>query len=154
MIPVQPINPSPMAVLTRPNTTGATIPIEKEIRNLIRHYLPEVSDVRLLGGQADDRHAQQALEDTSPAERLHHFIEERINPAIAAHGGVIRLVGLEAGTAHIRFEGRCVGCAMADVTLRQGVELLVKRAIPEVIDVVDATDHTQSTDPYFKTKKG
>lgn len=140
--------------LTFSGSPGATIPIEKEIRNLIRHYLPNVTDVRLVGGRAADRYAERDAHDGSPDQRLQHLLDERVNPAIAAHGGAISLVSVEAGTAHIRFEGRCIGCAMADVTLRQGVEVMVKTAVPEIIDVVDTTDHTQGTDPYFKTKKG
>lgn len=133
---------------------GASVPIEKEIRNLIRHYLPDVRDVRLIGGRAADRRAERDAENGPPTERLQRLLDETINPAVAAHGGAITLVGVESGTAHIRFERRCQGCAMADVTLRQGVEVMVKAAIPEIIAIVDTTDHTQGTDPYFKTKKG
>ena len=43
---------------------------------------------------------------------------------------------------------------MADVTVRQGIEVLLKEALPELIAVVDDTDHSQGDDPYFKTKKG
>ncbi len=132
---------------------GATVPIEKEIRNLIRHYLPNVTDVRLIGGRAAEQDAKRDAARLSPTDRLRRLLDESINPAVAAHGGVITLVGVEGGTARIRFERRCQGCAMADVTLRQGVEVMVKAAIPEIIAVVDTTDHTQGTDPYFKTKK-
>jgi cystathionine gamma-synthase len=132
---------------------GATVPIEKEIRNLIRHYLPNVTDVRLIGGRAAEQDAKRDAVRLSPTDRLRRLLDESINPAVAAHGGVITLVGVEGGTARIRFERRCQGCAMADVTLRQGVEVMVKAAIPEIIAIVDTTDHTQGTDPYFKTKK-
>ena len=139
--------------LTFSGSPGATIPIEKEIRNLIRHYLPNVTDVRLVGGRSAE-YAERDAQYGSPDQRLQHLLDERVNPAIAAHGGAISLMSVEVGTARIRFEGRCIGCAMADVTLRQGVEVMVKTAVPEIIDVVDTTDHTQGTDPYFKTKKG
>ncbi|HEX9583161.1 MAG TPA: NifU family protein [Gammaproteobacteria bacterium] len=57
-------------------------------------------------------------------------------------------------TVYIRFEGGCQGCAMADVTLRQGVEVMIKEQVPEIVAVVDVTDHAGGTNPYFKTKKG
>ncbi len=61
---------------------------------------------------------------------------------------------VEDGTAYIRFEGRCQGCAMAEVTLRQGVEVMIKEQVPEIVTVVDVTDHASGTNPYYKTKKG
>ncbi len=132
---------------------GASIPIEKDIRNLIRHYLPNIADVRLLGGRAAAQDAERDEVSLSPAERLQRLLDERVNPALAAHGGRMTLVGIETQTAHLCFEGRCQGCAMADVTLRQGVEVMIKAALPDIVAVVDTTDHTQGTDPYFKTKK-
>jgi Fe/S biogenesis protein NfuA len=44
---------------------------------------------------------------------------------VKAHGGSIRLEDVDNGMAHIHFEGGCQGCAMAEVTLRQGVEVLL-----------------------------
>ena len=63
-------------------------------------------------------------------------------------------IGVDGATAYIRFEGRCQGCAMAEVTLRQGVEVIIKEQVPEILAIVDVTEHAGGTDPYFKTKKG
>ncbi len=89
-----------------------------------------------------------------PAERVQHILDEQVNPAVGAHRGSVSLVEVKDDTAFIRFEGGCQGCAMADVTLRQGVEVMIKRQVPEIVAVVDATDHAAGTDPYFITKKG
>ena len=70
------------------------------------------------------------------------------------HGGVLHLVEVKGGSAYLKFDGRCQGCAMAEVTLRQGVEVMIREKVPGVVAVVDVTDHTRGIDPYFKTKKG
>ena len=43
---------------------------------------------------------------------------------------------------------------MADVTLRQGVEVMIKEQVPDIVAIVDVTDHCSGTNPYFKTSKG
>jgi Fe-S cluster biogenesis protein NfuA len=131
---------------------GASLPIRSGIVNLVRHYLPEVAEVRFAtegGGRSSGAGTGESV-----TARLRRVLDEQIIPAVAAHGGSIALIEVEEGTAFLRFEGRCQGCAMADVTLRQGVEVMIKQAVPEIIAIVDRTDHAAGTDPYFKTKKG
>ena len=117
--------------------------------NLLRHYVPQVTGLDFAGEKAEDAGCAEA-----PTQALQRLLESQINPAVAAHGGAVRLVSIADGTASIRFEGRCQGCALAEVTLRQGVEVMIKQAIPAISAVVDLTDHEMGRDPYFKTKKG
>lgn len=126
---------------------GAALPMRSQITAMIRHYLPEVAEVRIAAarGQASTRDALQ--------QQLQRVLDERINPAVAAHGGAIRLEAVDGGKARVRFKGRCQGCAMAEVTLRQGVEVLLREHVPGLIDIVDTTDHPAGRDPYFKTRK-
>jgi Fe/S biogenesis protein NfuA len=42
---------------------------------------------------------------------------------------------------------------MANVTLKQGIEVAIKQAVPEITDVVDVTDHASGTNPYFESAK-
>ena len=49
----------------------------------------------------------------------------------------------------VRLSGGCQGCAVAKVTLRQGIETALVRAVPEITRVVDVTDHQSGTNPYF-----
>ncbi len=83
------------------------------------------------------------------AYRIRRVIEEHINPAIASHGGRAALVRVEGGVAYVTMSGGCQGCTLAGVTLAEGIELLVKRAAPEIADVVDVTDHAAGASPYF-----
>ena len=90
----------------------------------------------------------------SVEQRVARLLAELVNPAIAAHRGEIKLIRVDNDTVYVKLDGGCQGCAMADVTLRQGVEPLLKERIPEIVSLVDETDHSQGRQPFFKTKKG
>lgn len=55
-----------------------------------------------------------------------------IRPQIQADGGDIELVAVEGDTAKVRLRGACVGCPMSALTLKQGVERLIKAKVPEI----------------------
>lgn len=80
-------------------------------------------------------------------------LDEQINPSIAAHGGRADLVAVEAGVAYLRLGGGCQGCGLAQVTLSQGIETALRDEIPELVGVVDVTDHASGTNPYFEAAK-
>ena len=87
------------------------------------------------------------------AQRVIQALEQRVNPAIAAHGGRADLVAVEQSTAYLRLGGGCAGCGMASVTLSQGIEVTLRELIPEVTRVVDVTDHASGTNPYYQPAK-
>ena len=87
------------------------------------------------------------------AQRVIQVLDQQVNPTIAAHGGRAELVAVEQGTAYLRLGGGCQGCAMATVTLSQGIETAIIQAVPEITSVVDVTDHQSGTNPYFEAAK-
>jgi Fe/S biogenesis protein NfuA len=87
------------------------------------------------------------------AQRVIQVLDQQVNPTIAAHGGRAELVAVEQETAYLRLGGGCQGCAMATVTLSQGIEAAIIQAVPEITSVVDVTDHQTGTNPYFETAK-
>jgi Fe/S biogenesis protein NfuA len=87
------------------------------------------------------------------AQRVGQILAEQINPSIATHGGYAELVAIEDSTAYLRLSGGCQGCAMAPVTLTQGIEVAITGAAREITRVVDVTDHASGTNPYFETAK-
>ncbi len=87
------------------------------------------------------------------ANKVKTILEQQINPAIAAHGGVATLVNVEGNDVYLQLGGGCQGCGMAQVTLSQGIEASLKEAIPEIGNVIDATDHSSGQDPYFAGSK-
>ena len=86
-------------------------------------------------------------------KQLQSIVDTQLNPAIAAHGGFINLIAVENGTAYIEMGGGCVGCGMADVTLKQGVEASIIGVVPGIERIVDTTDHASGTNPYYQPSK-
>ena len=83
------------------------------------------------------------------AERVREVLEVQVNPAIAAHGGMIALVNVEETDSFVEMSGGCQGCALSTATLRQGVERMLREAIPELTGVHDITDHSSGENPYL-----
>jgi Fe/S biogenesis protein NfuA len=88
------------------------------------------------------------------ALRVQELIDERINPGVGAHGGHVELLDVKDNTVFVRLGGGCQGCGMVDVTLRQGIEALIREEIPEIHQVVDTTDHASGSNPYYQPAKG
>ncbi len=84
------------------------------------------------------------------AERVKSVLDAEINPAIASHGGSITLVGVEGTEIYLEMGGGCQGCAMSRMTLRQGVERMVRQSVPEVTVIHDVTDHESGENPFFE----
>lgn len=87
--------------------------------------------------------------DNPEAKAIQHLLNTEINPSVASHGGVITLVGVKDHIAYLRLGGGCHGCGSAEVTLKQGVIVAIKKAVPEIVDVLDVTDHAGGKNPYF-----
>ncbi|HEY1652075.1 MAG TPA: NifU family protein [Acidimicrobiales bacterium] len=85
------------------------------------------------------------------AVRVVAVLEQSVNPAIASHGGRADLVALndEDGTAYLRLSGGCQGCAMSQMTLRQGIETTLLEEVPELTKILDVTDHGGGENPFY-----
>lgn len=83
------------------------------------------------------------------AEKVVRVIDEEINPAIASHGGFVSLVDVKGTDVIIQMGGGCQGCGMANVTLRDGIEVALKNAVPEISGIYDVTDHANGKNPYY-----
>ncbi len=83
------------------------------------------------------------------AERVRHVLETQVNPGVASHGGRIELVDVDGNDVYLELGGGCQGCGMARVTLKQGVERMLREAIPDLGQVIDATDHAAGSNPYY-----
>jgi len=87
------------------------------------------------------------------AQRVLAVLEEHVNPSIAMHGGRADLVAVEESIAYLRLSGGCQGCGLASVTLSQGIEVALRDAVPEIVSVVDVTDHAGGTNPFYEAAK-
>lgn len=86
-------------------------------------------------------------------EKVQSIIENQINPAVAGHGGYIALIDIKDNVVYVQLGGGCQGCGMADVTLKQGIETMIKEAVPEISAVYDVTDHANGKNPYYQSSK-
>lgn len=91
---------------------------------------------------------QLELTGTS-AEKVQQLLDQQINPSLAAHGGYAELVGVDGATVYITMGGGCQGCSMSAATLREGITVMIGQAIPEITDVIDATDHSAGENPFY-----
>ena len=125
---------------------GQAFQLLSGIENMLKHYVPEVERV------ADYRDAipKPGL-DTPEGRAIKEILETRINPSVAAHGGHISLIDVVGPRAYIRMEGGCQGCGMANATLKDGVEVEIKKEVPSIQQVLDVTDHAEGTNPYYQS---
>lgn len=82
-------------------------------------------------------------------ELVQDVIDTDVNPSVASHGGFVELIDVRNNDVFIRMGGGCQGCGMATVTLRQGVETAIRRAVPAVGAILDTTDHAAGRNPYY-----
>ncbi len=114
--------------------------------------LEYVDDVRGSGFKFENPNRTRLAQDPLAA-RVQQVLDERINPGIAAHGGHVALIDVREGRVFLEMGGGCQGCGMADVTLRQGIETMLREEVPEVAEVLDTTDHAAGTNPYYQPGK-
>ncbi len=101
------------------------------------------------GFKFDNPNKPKLLQDPI-AVRVHEVIKERINPGVASHGGHVTLLDVKEGTAYVRLGGGCQGCGHADTTVKEGIESMIREAVPEVHTVLDVTDHAAGENPYYQ----
>ena len=84
-------------------------------------------------------------------ENINHIVANNIQPGVEMHGGVVKLndFDMETGVALMLMSGACSGCASSSVTLKLGVENMLKHYVPEV-NAVEGVDDPEYNDPYYK----
>jgi Fe/S biogenesis protein NfuA len=85
------------------------------------------------------------------AERVMRVLDEQINPAIAHHGGRADLVAVQERIVYLRLSGGCQGCGIAGITIKQGIEVAILDAVPEIAEVRDITDHASGATPFYES---
>jgi len=61
---------------------------------------------------------------------------DKIRPNLQSHGGDVELINVNNGVVELKLTGACVGCPMSTLTLKMGIEKILKQEIPEVKEVV------------------
>jgi Fe-S cluster biogenesis protein NfuA len=117
----------------------------KEIESVLTSYL--------ISGEAlspDDVQAKMMLIGRTTKEKVQYLIAAQINPGVAEHGGAVQVVDVKDDSVYLRLHGGCQGCSAADFTLKQGIETIVKRAVPEIRQIIDLTNHRAGLNPYYR----
>jgi Fe/S biogenesis protein NfuA len=87
--------------------------------------------------------------DDPLAQEVQDAITIKINPALAGHGGWVKLLDVKGDTAYIEMGGGCHGCALSQMTLKTGIERIIKEEVPAIATVLDRTDHAEGKNPYY-----
>jgi Fe-S cluster biogenesis protein NfuA len=107
------------------------------------------------GERAVSDAAHAAMPSSSAlADRVGQVLDEHVNPVVAGHGGKVELVEMKDNVAYLRMGGGCQGCGLADVTLRHGVEAVLRDLVPELGPIFDLTNHAAGTAPYAPGRSG
>jgi cystathionine gamma-synthase len=141
-----------IVTLEASGSPGAILPVEKHLKTLLCGTVAEVTDVRLVwpgnkGSAWPDTHS------AALSESVQTILDTEINPAVAVHGGRVTLIEARADRVTIRLEDGCQGCNLAIVTVRQGIEPLLRARLGRPVAVIDATDHAAGTAPFFTPSK-
>jgi Fe-S cluster biogenesis protein NfuA len=115
--------------------------IGTKIREHIRSNDQAVSD-QYLGSMPPESEIRKKVQD---------LLEKEINPALGMHGGWVELVDVKNNSVTLRLGGGCQGCGSAHMTLKMGVEKVIREQIPEVGEILDATDHAAGHNPYYQS---
>jgi Fe/S biogenesis protein NfuA len=84
------------------------------------------------------------------AEQVAQLLEQSVNPALASHGGYATLVGVDDdNNVYVTMGGGCQGCSASAATLKDGIRSSIMEHIPEVREVIDATDHAAGENPFY-----
>jgi Fe-S cluster biogenesis protein NfuA len=119
-----------------------------QVEEILEAFL--VSGFALSQEQVEDR---MMLMGRGTKEKIQYLLAYKINPGVAAHAGFVELIDVKENNVYIRLGGGCQGCGAADFTLRQGIEAIIRKEVPEILQVLDVTDHAAGKNPYYRPAK-
>ena len=123
------------------------IDLDERIRYTVETTITQLANAVRATGEFGE------MDDDGMYDLVAEIFEREVNPNVAKHGGKVELIDVQDAMVIVRMQGGCQGCGMASVTLRQGIEGSLKRAIPGLRGIEDVTDHAAGTNPYFAPEK-
>lgn len=137
--------------------SGSAISVTKSVATPWPHLAPDIAQAIRSGCAQETPPIATAVVDAiknAPMDDVEMLIaelfEDQINPALASHGGFVRLVKLEDRDVFVEMGGGCQGCAASKATMRHGVEAAIRRVAPQVRNIHDVTDHAAGSNPFYK----
>ncbi|MBA5248770.1 MAG: NfuA family Fe-S biogenesis protein [Gammaproteobacteria bacterium] len=99
---------------------------------------------------APNAKGEEPKDDAPLEEKIKYTIASEVNPQLASHGGFVDLVEItKEKDVVLNFGGGCQGCSSVKATLKDGVEMQLKSMYPEIRNILDVTDHTQTDNAYM-----
>jgi Fe-S cluster biogenesis protein NfuA len=122
--------------------------VTQELRALIRDWVADGKEVvnTAAAQAAEVTEAATFADDGTPEpdgeieRRIREILEEYIRPAVAQDGGNIKLMGFEDKTVKVLLQGACSGCPSSTLTLKNGIENLLKQMLPTLVERVEAVN--------------
>ncbi|SEO10795.1 Fe-S cluster biogenesis protein NfuA, 4Fe-4S-binding domain [Gemmobacter aquatilis] len=101
---------------------------------IMEHYQ---SGAPVMAGEAapSGGHAEHSGEDADIVRQIKELLDTRVRPAVAQDGGDITFHGFDRGVVYLHMQGACAGCPSSTLTLKMGIENLLRHYIPEVTEV-------------------
>jgi Fe-S cluster biogenesis protein NfuA len=101
---------------------------------IMEHYQ---SGAAVMEGEAKAAggHAEHSGEDADIVRQIKELLDTRVRPAVAQDGGDITFHGFDRGVVYLHMQGACAGCPSSTLTLKMGIENLLRHYIPEVTEV-------------------
>lgn len=125
----------------------------KEIAPRIGEIIREVDSHGeiLLPEKLDLKNVVKEESTQLPAELngINEVLAQNILPALAQHGGSVKVLAFKSGILDVVFSGGCQGCSQSTVTVKQGIEKLLKQRYPQIKEVRDVTQHNEGSNPYY-----
>lgn len=108
------------------------------IKEFLKEYLEEGRDI--INEEALDawkaEHVISSADESDVVKRIKELLENYVKPAVEMDGGAIQFKEYEHGKLTLMLQGACSGCPSSMITLKSGIEGMMKRMIPEVKEVV------------------
>jgi Fe-S cluster biogenesis protein NfuA len=107
--------------------------ISATLREFVKNYLEEGKEIIATGFKP---HAASTQDETAVIAKIKEMLENYVKPAVEMDGGAIQFKSYHEGKVELLMQGSCSGCPSSMITLKAGIEGLLKRMVPEVQEVV------------------
>jgi Fe-S cluster biogenesis protein NfuA len=130
---------SNFVTLTKTDITQNWQDVIPSVRQFLKEYLEEgneiINEEQLATRKPESTNLVHA-DDDDVVKRIKELLENYVKPAVEMDGGAIQFVSYEDGVVNLMMQGSCSGCPSSMITLKAGIEGMMKRMIPEVREVV------------------
>lgn len=109
--------------------------VKPAILGAIMEHFQSGKPIMIGASAAPSGHAEHTGEDAEIVGQIKELLDTRVRPAVAQDGGDITFHGFERGVVYLHMQGACAGCPSSTITLKMGIENLLRHYIPEVTEV-------------------